>query len=352
MDPSVSLEEAVSLLRTGEKDRTMALAQSRDTKSIQDPTLHLGWADVLEELGLIDGAIVELNLAIRDDPENEIPYRRLSEIHLDQGNPAKAARCFSALIARKPSEPIHYRELGRIQEDSGEYEKARETYQTALEKTRDESFRALIRSLDFLKQAEPESVTIEEVDQIVPAQHHLVTFTTLFAGRKGVYARQWARPTGETGYTPVHEAFTLKIAENHILGNMTVGVYPVRLDNTVHFIAFDLDLPKFVINKTISSKSLWDRAMGKVHKVACELVDLGAAHDIPIHIEDSGFKGRHCWIFMDSPVPAGVAKRFGETLLNLLPGRSPEVSIEVFPKQGKIPQGALGNLIKLPLGFQ
>lgn len=350
MEETALSEKARELARLGRTEDAASLAKARDTKAINDPSVHLQWADLLEELGLIDEVIVELNLAIRDGPEEVGTYRRLAEIYMDQGNPDRAARCWSALIGRNPGEPSFYKELGKILEESGSYEKALEIYRTGAAKTGDEKFNALIRSMDFVKAEEAGEAPVEKADQILPTQHHLVTFTALFAGREGVYARQWASPTGETGYTPVHEPLTLKVAENHILGNMTVGVYPVRIDNTVNFIAFDLDLPKFVIGKTIRSKELWDRAMAKVHRAACKLVDLGAAHEVPIHIEDSGFKGRHCWIFLDTPVPAGVARKFGETLLTQLE-RTPEVAFEVFPKQGRVPQGSLGNLIKIPLGF-
>ncbi|MFH1122585.1 MAG: tetratricopeptide repeat protein, partial [Pseudomonadota bacterium] len=245
-----------SLVRDDRHQEAVALSANRDTKAVTDAQLHLRWAALLEEMGLMDGAVVELNLAIRDDPHEESAYKRLAEIYLDQGNPEKAARCWAALMARKPPGASEYRELGRIWEEAGNYEKALELYREGEEKTGDDGFKGLIRSLDFVKQEEAEDFAVEKADQIVPAQHNLVTFTVLFASREGVHARQWASPTGETGYTPVHEPLTLKVAENHILGNMTLGVYPVRMDNTVHFIAFDLDLPKFVINKTIKSKSL------------------------------------------------------------------------------------------------
>ena len=351
MNDEKLLDQVKVLLQSGENDKAAAMASERDTKSVMDAALHLQWAGVLEDLGLFDELIVELNLAVRDDPENTDTYRRLAEIYLDQGLPEKAGRCFAALIKREPSKREHYYELGRILEEAADYEKALELYKEGFERTGDETFNTLIRSLGFLSAEGTPKEPVEVGDQIIPSQHHLVTFTTLFAGREGVYARHWASPTGETGYTPVHEPFTLKVAENHILGNITIGVYPIRMDNTVNFIAFDLDLPKSLIAKAITSESQWKKAMAVVHSVACRVVDLGAAHDVTIYIEDSGFKGRHCWIFLETPVPAGVARRFGVVLLNQLEGTPQEVNVEVFPKQGTLKPGSLGNLIKLPLGF-
>ncbi len=252
-----------NLFQAGQLEKAVALAKERSTKSRNEARFHLRWADLLEELGLFDEVILELNFAIRDDPESQDTYRRLSEIYLDNGYPGKAARCYWSIIKQNPAKATNYKQLGQILEEEGDYEKALKVYNVGYEKTGDEVFKALIRSLDFLGSEETLEVAVETTDHIIPAQHNLVTFTTLFAGREGVYARQWVSPTGETGYTPVHEPLTLKATENHILGNMTAGIYPIRLDNTVNFIAFDLDLPKFVVNKTITRESLWKKAIEK-----------------------------------------------------------------------------------------
>jgi hypothetical protein len=123
------------------------------------------------------------------------------------------------------------------------------------------------------------------------------------------------------------------------------------MDNTVTFIAFDFDLAKFAVHKAITNQRAWEAMMAKVHQAACRLLDAAAAQDLPMYLEDSGFKGRHAWIFLETPVPAGVAKKCGDLLAARLQPLPPEVTVEVFPKQGSIKPGGLGNLIKLPLGF-
>lgn len=68
--------------------------------------------------------------------------------------------------------------------------------------------------------------------------------------------------------------------------------------------------------------------------------------------EDSGYKGRHFWVFLDQPEPAEVLHQFGR---QLLAWQSPELArglhLEFFPKQGGLKGKGLGNLIKLPLGI-
>jgi hypothetical protein len=343
--------EIRGLLAQGQADRARALAKSRDTRSIADPGLHLSWADLLEEIGLTEEVILELNLAIRDAPDRFDLYERLGELYLDLGQPLKAAHLWADLVKRLPADPRPYQELGRAMEEAGDYAKAKGVYEAARERTGDSHFETLLKNLDFLEEpfaaAEPPPTAV----QLLPQPHHLVTFLHLFACREGVYARQWVSPTGESGYTPVHEPLTPKVAENHILGNYTVGVYPARLDNTVTFIAFDFDLAKFAVNRAITSAKAWTALMAKAHQVACRLMDLAAAHDLPVYLEDSGFKGRHAWIFLETAVPAGVAKKLGDLLAQHLQPLPPEATLEVFPKQAVVKIGSLGNLIKLPLGL-
>jgi len=351
MTDEITTVRLKGLLDSGSADEAIALAKARDTKPIRDADLHVAWADLLEELGLPDEVVLELNLAIRDDPERLNVYPRLAEVLLDQGQPLRASRVWAALTKRNPKEPLYHERFAEALKEAKEFEKAREAYQTALDETGDQRFARLLKEMSFLDAGEPSAQEISEPATLVPRQHDLVTFVTLFSGREGVYARQWVSPTGESGYTPVEEPLTLKVAENHLLGNFTIGSYPVRLDNTVNYIAFDLDVAKFAVAKAITSRTAWNGLMTKIHRVACNLVDVAAGHELSMYIEDSGFKGRHCWIFLDSPVQAGVAKKCAEVLASRVMPLPAEVTIELFPKQTSVKRGGLGNLIKLPLGI-
>ncbi|WP_449243772.1 CRISPR-associated primase-polymerase type A1 [Desulfobacca acetoxidans] len=345
------LEQVNAALTSGRPDQAQSLALSRDTRDLRDPALHLAWADLLEELGLIDEVVKELHLALRDNPDNPALYPRLADIYQDLGRADRAAHVWANRVKRAPEDVEAYRQWGELLREQGDPERARQVFQQGLAATQDPSFNALLRDLDGREQEPLPEEGLQAGPQLLPGRHHLVAFTALFAGREGVYARQWASPTGETGYTPVQEPLTLKVAENHILGNYTIGVYPVRLDNTVNFLALDFDLAKFAVRKAITSQRAWQTLMDRLHQAACRLVDLAAAHDLPVYLEDSGFKGRHAWIFPDTPIPAGIAKKCGDLLLAGIQPLPAEVTVEVFPKQTSVKKGGLGNLIKLPLGF-
>ncbi len=346
-DPDL-LTHTRQALADGQPDQAHTLALSRDTRDLKDPALHLAWADVLEELGLVDEVVKELHLAIRDAPDDQTLYPRLAEIYQDLGRPDRAAQVWAALASRRPSDPELYRDWGQALVEAGELDKARQIWEQGLAATGSELLAALLQELDR-PAAPPPPATADT--PLVPNPAQTAAFVALFSGREGVYARQWVGTSGDTGYTPVQEPFTLKVAENHILGHYTIGTYPVRLDGTVNFLAWDFDLAKFAVRKAIGSQSAWQKLMDRLHRSAVRLLDLAAAQELPAYLEDSGFKGRHVWVFFETPLPAGVAKKAGELLLKELGPLPVEVVVEVFPKQTSVRQGGLGNLIKLPLGY-
>ena len=325
------------------------IAKKRDTTQIIDAKHHLIWADLLEEMGLIKDVMLELQLAIRDDPNDYISLSRLAEIYWDQGDLTKAVRCLNRAIDISPLNKDLYIKLAELFKEIKEYEKAVDTLKNGHEKTGDKYLLALIKSIK--QDEEKEDKAKEIVKSFSPDEHHLIRFVHLFSGREGVYARQWVSPTGNSGYTPIHEPFTPQVAKNHILGNFTIGIYPLRLDNSVTFIAFDFDLIKPLITKLISKKELWDKAMNMMLKTASLFIDLAHQYQIPIYLENSGFKGYHLWIFLKEPLPGKVARKFGKIFLHKVGSIPREIHVEIFPKQGFVPSDGLGNLIKLPLGI-
>ncbi len=79
----VLLNEVRAAITQGNDDAAVLLARGRVTREIADASFHLSWAELLESLGMVDDVIQELNLAIRDQPDNLNAYERLAEIHLD-----------------------------------------------------------------------------------------------------------------------------------------------------------------------------------------------------------------------------------------------------------------------------
>lgn len=148
-------------------------------------------------------------------------------------------------------------------------------------------------------------------------QEEVTVFADLFRGRTEAYGH-------EEGMC-VREPLTGEVWRSHLYGKHPIGIYPVLPDNTVWWSCIDIDqdLPL----------------------AARDVADVYAHFGMGSWIERSRSKGWHVWIFHDSAVPCRVARAAGRAavLLADLPATT-----EVNPKQDVLPDGKLGNYVRLP----
>lgn len=183
------------------------------------------------------------------------------------------------------------------------------------------------------------------------AHADLVRFVELFSGREGVHARQWYNPRSRRGgYSPVHEPLTPEVARLHLEGRCTVGAYLVRHDDHVRHVVLDLDVGRKVMEDCRGDRQATAAVRRSLEDAGRALCDLLERQEIPFLFEDSGYKGRHCWIFLDRPVAAHTALELGRGLVRAYGPLARSLHLESFPKQGRVRSGGLGNLVKLPLG--
>ena len=185
-------------------------------------------------------------------------------------------------------------------------------------------------------------------------------FRDLFCTRQDVFPKRWENTrTGRSGYAPAcgnewkprlcgkprvkcgacpNQAFlplTDEVIEAHLRGRHTIGVYPIRSDDTCRFLAADFD------------RKTWRRD-AEAFLGACR------SKRIPAALERSrSGNGGHVWIFFDDLVPASLARRLGAHLLTEAMECHPDIGFgsydRFFPSQDTLPAGGFGNLIALPL---
>lgn len=341
----------------GREEEARETLRQAELREVRDADLHFELALVAEQLGELERAILEYNLCLRDRAESPDALRRLARLRSDRGELERAVRAYRRLLEVAPADRDAVLELGAALELSGRPDEASAAYRSFLVKQEDEAIR---RAADRLEAAQgrtadgpgpPEEPVSATQEPLAPTDADLVTFCGLFGGREGVHARQWVSPTGKHGYTPVNEPFTPAVARGHLMGAYTVGVYPLRMDGTVPFVAFDLDVARFAMAREGSATKGLGQLNRTVHGAARRFVDAAAMHGLTAVIEDSGWKGRHVWVFFEVPVPAAAARRLSDVLVAGAGALPAEVTLEVFPKQVRVAEGGLGNLIKLPLGI-
>jgi superfamily II DNA or RNA helicase len=187
----------------------------------------------------------------------------------------------------------------------------------------------------------------------------IALFMSLFKGRTDVYAKKWQNKKGFSGYSPVclnewapgicnkpkikcarcgkqsYGPLDESVIEKHLRGGGIIGVYPMNLDETCHFLAIDFD------------KEGWKKDIAVIRDTCSKL-------EIPVAIERSqSGNGCHAWFFFEQKICAVPARKFGTSLLTHSMGRRHEISFKsydrLFPNQDTMPKGGFGNLIALPL---
>lgn len=339
------LSKCKSLIEEGRQEEALDLVKIYfPAHDFVDSGLHLEAFKVIKALGLDELAEQELYLSLRDNEENYSALECLVEVYIDTGRLNEAERLLKRLLNRHKNKNT-YLLLIRVYEIQERKEEIKSLCEEALTLFNDPIFKDLLKSLDRVDQ----EVVAEEL--IVPSEVHLAKYLSLFRGRDGVHARQWVTPRGEVGFTPVREPLTLSLIRNHIVGNLTLGVYQLREDNTVCFLAIDIDVTKSMLSSYLSSplaKEKLDKSLiSLAYKIALRLDELG----LKSYIEHSGFKGYHVWVLFSKPIPALRVREFGLSIIESVRPIPSEVSIELFPKQAYIKSEGLGNLIKLPLGI-
>ena len=184
-------------------------------------------------------------------------------------------------------------------------------------------------------------------------------FRSLFHGREDAFAIRWEKGN-KSGYIPsyqfdpyhyrIHKAkggtfsnyqdktfqpLTDEQIKRHLLGEQLIGIYPLLLTNTSHFIAADFD---------------GDNWLPEARKFiqACE------ASGLPVYLERSrSGNGGHVWLFFSKAYPAFKSRKIFLFLLlstGIFSVFDKDSSFDrLFPNQDSLSGKGLGNLIALPL---
>lgn len=167
---------------------------------------------------------------------------------------------------------------------------------------------------------------------------------SLFRGRGDVYAKWWERRDGKAqGYVPAYADWKKKtyapltnaVIEQHLMGNIIVGLYPLLKDNTSYLITADFDGKK------------WLTAAKRLIKI-CE------KHNLPVYTERSrSGNGGHIWCFFEGAYPAHKSRKIFLQLLrqskNISEFDKDDSFDRLFPNQDYHAGKGFGNLIALPL---
>jgi len=336
---------------------------------INEKGYHFDFALALEKASLYDIAFRELNLARRDEPDNPRIMSKLSEYLLERGEIEKASSLLLQLVrfedyAIKALETLC--EISHTRGDIDLIEQAKKiSIECGIDREKVNSITKITQnefdSFGIIESGETEGIaryeepekSIHKIEEFpIPSDEDIIRFLHLFSGREDVYAKGWYNSySGKGGYSPVHEPLTPRVLRQHFLGDISVGVYCLRLDGTVTFFAFDIDITKKALER-VHSKDEGLKIRNSLRKAADTVAKNLEKFGMNYLLETSGFKGFHVWCFLEEPLHAEIVYNFGKYFLKEISNDLPlEIGVEFFPKQPRKGDKGFSNLIKIPLGI-
>lgn len=219
---------------------------------------------------------------------------------------------------------------------------------------------ALLESHGIAWRPSPRSAGPPARSSRLSSEEKIALFRRLFRGRTDVYPKHWeSKKTGKAGFAPacanewragVCEKPRIKcgncnnrqliplsdsVIYKHLIGEHTIGVYPLLEDDSCYFLAVDFD------------ESHWQED-ARAFMRSCEVLAVPAA----LEISRSG-NGAHVWVFFRNRVSARDARRLGTAILSHACATTRQFQLgsydRLFPSQDMLPKGGFGNLIALPL---
>src|SRR5215831_5016200 len=178
---------------------------------------------------------------------------------------------------------------------------------------------------------------IDIVSHASDSKAKIALFRNLFRGREDVFAVRWEAPDGRAGYMPRADRdwkaysaskledrkkvdrktrkywpLTDEVIRQHLTGKLTVGIYPLLLDETCWFLAVDFDKKSWQLDATAF--------LGVCRQMA-----------VPASLERSrSGNGGHVWIFFDRPIPATTARKLGCSILTQTMERRHQVGLDSY----------------------
>ncbi len=187
----------------------------------------------------------------------------------------------------------------------------------------------------------------ESLAEAADSPEDVQRFLERFAVRDGVFAEEQIDERGHRSFVTVQRAMRPADVRAHLLGRRTLGAHLFRRDGLVRYLVLDIDVSRKAL---VAAGGDVERLIGGAHVDAVRLTAVCRDLAIPALLVDSGYKGRHVWIFFDRPVDAGRARALAELLFRRVGAAPDGIRREVFPDRDRPPRDSEGCLIKLPLG--
>lgn len=337
-------------------DHTMPSAQefSRSLRQIPPSPSFQRIAPVLSQTDDVDiskssygDAIATLRHNIHLDPHHTDNYTKLAEVYQRSGQFALARGVLQSLQELQTLPPEEFASVPTPPPPS----RLLPTPLTPVPATSQESNTALPHKPSWwcAPDSPPTPSSAPPVDAISLSAEARERYLKFFQGRRGILARAVVQPDGRLYYQPIARHFGESCLQEILDGQATYAIFPIHEDDQTWLAGIDIDLTKRVVEAHLDHPDTFQERVSETHTWALTITHALEQMGISSLLEDSGFKGRHIWIFLSHPMSARRLRSFFRSVLRTLPSAPPGIRAELFPDRDSLIPHDPGQPIKLPL---
>jgi group II intron reverse transcriptase/maturase len=318
------------------------LLEQKDLLVDGTPELHLLLARKLVNLGLIDEALTEYGYALADETLQKEAKIEIAAL-LPVGSDTLEQICEQlVLLSAEPRCAATYHVLSELYLAAGLYSQAQSAHSRAAEL---ESREAKTAEDALISAGSP-----DDVHKVLLTAAEKDLYLKLFSGRDDVYAIETLSSGRERLFTNKKSSISVDELDRHLAGEITLVVYIIRENHTVKFMLIDIDVSK----KLLLEKEEQGEALNELIKLtqvdANRIKSAATEMGLTVYIEDSGYRGRHCWFFFEQPVKARDARIMAKAIMRKAGDVTGGVTWELFPGTDRLKNTQISQRIKLPLG--
>lgn len=293
------------------------------------------------KLGWEAEALFELGKALAHDRDNETARTEMASILKVRGKQLDQIADQLTILAQEPLYAAGYHALSEIYLEAGLFKQAQVAHSLGAE---------LESKMVEVIVKEEANINAGAVEKVTLTPKGIELFLELFDGRDEIYSFEVAGKNKQRLFTNKKGAITADEVERHLAGEVTLNIYLMRGNQTVKLMVIDIDISKKIILEKGDHSEEFADLLKTTQTDANRIKSVAEELGINTYIEDSGYRGRHCWFFFEDPIKAGEARALAKMIMRRVGAPSGGVTWELIPGTDRLKNNQLSHCIKLPFG--
>ncbi len=317
-------------LETGKEEEARETILRWRLRSPMIDEVHFEWGRLCEELDMTKPAMDSYARALKINPAHEGALLRLAQLLYETGYHGRSAHYLKKFLRRNPTNTdarkllcLNYEKLGL----------------------------GKIAQMIAGSENVPDQSDHERYFPPSIGRENIERFMELFSGREtGFVIQKVNSSTGSVSYDFNPEPLSADIIAKHLLGELTLGIYPLRSDNTVRFGIVSLRIPSGVRERYSGQLSYFTLLDEKMRTHVIRMSRIANSIGIPAYPEKSGYQQYRLWFFFENFEHLLRVKRFLTDFLNQVPEKKNDFIVEVILPTRSVGVGWKEHPVLLPLG--